>query len=152
MVWAFLFKSHLCCTRLFLRARSALRGTTAFMFQSIKELARKNKNCCFPQQKKGKSKYDFRQKYHMSNSSGGKLSFHGQIVPINLTPKCYRCTKRRMTHRSSIYTDGISNSTLHSSLLICLLPCCTTLLLHSLYLEQEVDDFGEFRNITEATD
>lgn len=59
-------------------------------------------------------------KYPMSDSPGGKLAFHGQVAPINLTPNCYRCS-RRMTHRSSIYTDEISNGTLHSSLLILLI-------------------------------
>lgn len=71
-------------------------------------------NCCFPQQKrKIKTWFQVKIKYHMNNSSGGKLSFHGQVAPLNLIPNCYRCTKR-----SSIYTDEISNSTLHSSLLI----------------------------------
>lgn len=124
----------------------------SFYVSVNKGTGKEKQELLFSSAKKGKWKYDFRWKYHMSNSSGGKLSFHSQVVPINPTPKCYRCTTRRMTHRSSIYTDEICNSTLHSSLLICLLPCCTILLLHILYLEQEVDDFGEFRNITEATD
>lgn len=39
-------------------------------------------NCCFPQQKrKIKTWFQVKIKYHRSNSSGGKLSFHGQIAP-----------------------------------------------------------------------
>lgn len=44
--------------------------------------------------RKIKTWFQVKIKYHMNNSSGGKLSFHGQLAPVNLTPNCYRCTKR----------------------------------------------------------